>query len=114
MKNPDNVARGRRSKARSKTYERSWAAVFHTSRETDGRGLSLPDAFITLPDGRVLGLEVKSRVSANVGALMDEAIKKVAGTDVPPVLGLELRRPGGNRRLVVMEQADFHALLFPS
>jgi len=106
MKNPDNVARGRRSKQRSKTYEREWAAFFGTTRLTDARGTRQPDLRVALADGRTLALEVKSRIRADVAALVTEAIEKADDGELA-ALCLELRRPAKNIRLIAMERQTF-------
>jgi|TARA_R110000824_G_scaffold141291_1_gene307758 hypothetical protein len=116
-KDPANVQRGRRSKARSKTYELEWSKKFNTRRLDalmPGAAARRADLRYTSPAGFTYDIEVKSRISQGAGALTlyREAVDKAVDGNIP-VLGLEIRRPSSNKneRLVILSREDFATIV---
>jgi len=111
VKDPDAVKRGKNNKKRSKKVELEWGKRLGVRRldAIAGAGSRQTDLRYTDKDGRVFDIEIKQRIRPTF-ALYDEAVLKAAEGTIP-VLGLEIRKPHKNTRLIIMSRDDFADLV---
>ena len=110
-KDPAAVKRGKNNKKRSKKVELEWGKRLGVRRldAIAGAGSRQTDLRYTDKDGRVFDIEIKQRIRPTF-SLYDEAVLKAAEGTIP-VLGLEIRKPHKNTRLIIMSREDFAELV---